>query len=306
MIITRPPTPENQNPIADASAGEPYKGFVGEEIIFDGSNSFDPDTDGYIWEWHWDFGDGKNATGEKIKHVYEKNGTYEVNLTVTDNREGNDSDIFEVIIVKANHPPSKPVINGPEKGKQNNDYEFSATSSDLDNDSIQYVFDWGDGEQTITKFLATGNTTYQLHNWTKYGKYVVCIYAQDNDSESETSEITILIDILPISGLISGNLIDLDSDNTFEMFENSDNGVLTDVGFDNGTYLIDSNSNNVWDHSFNIAKGIMTYYEYLYQKYYQIIEKDLENLEILESPGFEIIIVLTAVLLMFFVLKRRI
>ena len=305
MLFIRPPLTENQNPIADASAGEPYKGYVREEIIFDGSNSFDPDTEGYIWEWYWDFGDGKNATGEKVKHVYEKNGTYEVNLTVVDNREGNDSDIFKVIIAKANHPPSKPIVNGPLKGHQNKDYEFSATSTDFDDESIRFVFDWADGEQSITEFLPTGNTTYQSHNWTKYGKYVVSIYAQDNDTESETSEITILIDIHPISGLVSGNLIDLDSDNSFEMFENSFNGILTYLGFENGTYLIDSNSNNVWDHTFNTLRGISTYYEYLYQKFYPILENDLKNLEILESPGFDIIIVLAAVLFIVIVFKRR-
>ncbi|PNX52461.1 MAG: hypothetical protein BV458_09490, partial [Thermoplasmata archaeon M9B2D] len=35
--------PENKKPIANASAGEPYEGFVNRTILFDGSRSYDPD-----------------------------------------------------------------------------------------------------------------------------------------------------------------------------------------------------------------------------------------------------------------------
>ena len=46
----------NHAPTADGTAGEPYKGFVGEEITFNGSRSYD--IDGTIVSWLWSFGDG--------------------------------------------------------------------------------------------------------------------------------------------------------------------------------------------------------------------------------------------------------
>ena len=53
------PPNQNQHPKADASKGEPYTGFVGENITFDGTNS--SDTDGEIVSYLWDFGDGNNG-----------------------------------------------------------------------------------------------------------------------------------------------------------------------------------------------------------------------------------------------------
>lgn len=56
---------------------------VGEEIVFDASESKDPD--GQITAYLWDFGDGSpTETGPVVIHVYERVGTYLVRLTVTD------------------------------------------------------------------------------------------------------------------------------------------------------------------------------------------------------------------------------
>ena len=79
--------PSNDRPIADTSAGEPYRGFPGEEIMFDGSNSYDPNEEGWIKSWHWDFGDGTNSSGEIVTHVYSNLGTYTVVLRVVDNND---------------------------------------------------------------------------------------------------------------------------------------------------------------------------------------------------------------------------
>jgi len=59
----------------------PYNPVIGENITFDASQS-----KGTIVKYVWDFGDGdvKETTESKIKHSYSINGTYNVNLTVTD------------------------------------------------------------------------------------------------------------------------------------------------------------------------------------------------------------------------------
>lgn len=51
---------------------------------FSGSGSFDPD--GTIASYEWNFGDGRAAFGERTSHAYRAPGTYQVTLTVTDNR----------------------------------------------------------------------------------------------------------------------------------------------------------------------------------------------------------------------------
>ena len=56
--------------------------LVDEKITFDASSS--NDTDGFITKYEWDFGDGRNATGEVVTHAYSEAGGYTVTLTVTD------------------------------------------------------------------------------------------------------------------------------------------------------------------------------------------------------------------------------
>jgi hypothetical protein len=60
----------------------PSEGYVGQEVLFDGSQSFDPNDDPL--DFYWDFGDGSTSTGEKISHIYQIPGEYLVALTVDD------------------------------------------------------------------------------------------------------------------------------------------------------------------------------------------------------------------------------
>lgn len=75
----------------------PEKPVVGKEVIFDASLSYD--RDGNIREYKWDFGDGGNASGKKVKHIYYLPGDYEVVLTVVDNENG-ETKIKEILNIK--------------------------------------------------------------------------------------------------------------------------------------------------------------------------------------------------------------
>ena len=70
----------NSTPIADA--GENVACCVGKSTSFDASGSSDPDGDSLTY--HWDFGDGQSSDEKTTTHVYEKNGSYRVALTVKD------------------------------------------------------------------------------------------------------------------------------------------------------------------------------------------------------------------------------
>lgn len=71
----------NRVPLADAGPDE--ISAPGNEISFDGSNSFD--TDGEIVRYVWEFGDGSSAEGVTAKHSYNAPGKYSVKLKVYDN-----------------------------------------------------------------------------------------------------------------------------------------------------------------------------------------------------------------------------
>ena len=182
----------NIPPTADASAGETYQGSVGKEITFNGSNS--SDIDGTITEWFWDFGDGTNGTGEITTHNYSNPGTYNVTLTVTDN-EG-DTGIYEttVTVDQPNRPPAGPIMIGAVLGNKTVEYTYTTMSTDLDNDTIRYIFDWGDGTNTTSDFLANNTAYTATHNWTDSGEYIVSVYAEDiNGGVSNISKMTVYI-----------------------------------------------------------------------------------------------------------------
>lgn len=63
---------------------------------FDASASNDPD--GSIVSYAWDFGDGNTGSGVAPNHTYAAAGTYTVQLTVTDNRGGTDTQSQQVTV----------------------------------------------------------------------------------------------------------------------------------------------------------------------------------------------------------------
>jgi chitodextrinase len=57
--------------------------YIHEPVFFYANNSFD--TDGFVTDYFWDFGDGTNATGMVTSHIYTEKKLFRVTLTVTDN-----------------------------------------------------------------------------------------------------------------------------------------------------------------------------------------------------------------------------
>ena len=179
-------------PIADANG--PYYGIIGELIEFDGSNSYDKD--GEIIEYLWNFGDKTTGSGKIVTHSYAKTGRYRVTLTVIDNYHLKSSpNTTSLTVIQPNRPPSIPEIYGPSTGKKDATYSYAATSSDLDNDDLKYIFDWGDGNKDESEFipLQKGTSFSMKHSWDKTGEYTITVTVSDNQSTS-SSEMTVLIE----------------------------------------------------------------------------------------------------------------
>jgi len=80
-------------PLADAGADT--MGIAGEAISFSGSNSWD---NHFVASYEWDFGDGTTAEGARVSHSFEKDGTYDVTLTVMDSAGNSDSHTVKAYI----------------------------------------------------------------------------------------------------------------------------------------------------------------------------------------------------------------
>jgi len=191
----------NEDPEADA--GEPYQGLVGEEIEFDGSGSTD---DGTIESYSWNFGDGNTGSGETVSHTYDAAGTYTAVLTVEDDDGATDTDTAMVTILTLNNPPEVSnfiIIPNVTKGHTNGLYQFTIMGSDPDkNDTIQFIFYWGDGTKTTTEFYNTtgpgGSQGYvasiENKTWTTPGTYTINVRAYDGEAYSANETLTIVIE----------------------------------------------------------------------------------------------------------------
>jgi hypothetical protein len=245
---------ENLFPIADASASE-TSGFVSSLITFDGSLS--SDQDGYIKKWSWDFGDGNVGNGEVLTHMYSTFGAYNVTLTVTDDKDATDADTIIVTIGTANNPPLKPIVNGTINGGKNQEYMFTAISTDLDNDDIRYIFNWGDGTTNTSDFLPNG-TLYEIeHRWTSAGEYTLIVISNDDKTNSESTNLNVLIDGQYVGDL--GYLLDNNGDKTYDVFYSNITKAKTTVKTqENGVYSIDVDGDGNLDYTYNISEGIIT------------------------------------------------
>ena len=102
VIVNAPPV---------AVAGDDRTAYFGgahDEVVFDGSDSYDPDKGPLKYEW--DFGDGAKAAGPKVTHAYKKAGKYAVILKVTDSSGTSSAvsrDEFIVEVVPHNTPSKK-------------------------------------------------------------------------------------------------------------------------------------------------------------------------------------------------------
>lgn len=175
-------------PVANASG--PYNAMYHEEIIFNGSHSYDPD--GIIIYYGWSFGDGETANGEKVTHTYADAGIYQVMLTIIDNLGVSDTDVTNASIVIPNRPPATPLIAGPGNGTKNTDYSYVFGSSDEDHDDITYFIDWGDGTTYQTEYLPSGTYIGFIHQWDIPGTYTITVTASDGTlTATSTKDVTI-------------------------------------------------------------------------------------------------------------------
>jgi PKD repeat protein/DNA-binding MarR family transcriptional regulator len=181
-------TVRNLPPIADA--GEDIESSI-SSIIFDASKSWDTPSDLMKLNYQWSFGDSAKGYGRIVQHNYTEKGTYQVELTVTDDNDEKDSDRISVIIKNL----SPIAIIQSQKLKANEDEEIlfdGSGSYDPDGDILNYYWDFGDG--TDSGEISPG------HVFTASGLYQVTLRVEDSEGISGSSTIIVeILNVLPIA-----------------------------------------------------------------------------------------------------------
>ena len=179
--ISAPPV----NIAPTANPGGPYSGEPGQPIAMDGSASADPNADPLTYAW--DFGDGAMGSGVTPTHSYAADGVYNVSLTVNDTQSDSLSANTTATILT---PPANRVPTANAGGPYNGDTGFAMSfdgsgSGDPDNDSLTYLWDFGDG--------TSGSGAAPIHSYAVAGVYTVSLVVNDGefDSTAATSTATI-------------------------------------------------------------------------------------------------------------------
>ena len=94
-------TNPNQSPVAVIDT-DAFSVSAGDEVVFDGRASSDPD--GYISDYQWDFGDGSTASGDLVYHTFTESGTFRVTLTITDDEQSSSTATVDMIVEAAVEP----------------------------------------------------------------------------------------------------------------------------------------------------------------------------------------------------------
>ena len=251
-------------PTADPNG--PYYGFIGEEIEFNGTGSYDNDEAGEsIVQYDWKFFDGDNwhlDLGATPKYIYYEPGIYNVTLSVLDNEGSSSSKTTTVTIYQANLPPIINSITGETNGHQNISYSYNIDATDPDGDNITYNVNWGDGSGDISSALEDGIIYTANHIWNAPGDYTVTVYAEDEQgAQSNYETINVLIDIHYVKDI--GYLIDYDSDGTYEKFySNTTNKETASEKLDDGRYLINDDDDEAWDWVYDPETDTLEVYYY--------------------------------------------
>ncbi len=173
--------PTNQAPTANANG--PYAAEINQAIDFSSRGSSDPD--GTIAAYAWDFGDGSQSTEESPSHAYARAGSYNVTLTVTDDKGATNSASTTATVTDGgtgNVPPTADA-NGPYTVALGSAINFSsAGSSDSDGTIAGYAWNFGDGQNSTQ--------ANPSHTYRNAGRYNVSLTVTDDEGASHTSSTT--------------------------------------------------------------------------------------------------------------------
>ncbi len=175
--------PENKVPVAKIVT-DLTKGYGPLTVNFDASGS--TDADGHSLTYTWDFGDGsESATGEKVKHTFDKEGSYSVVLIVDDGQgaaNGGTSFTKTTITVEKNTAPVAVFTTDITEGTAPLRVKFDASgSSDADNHTFTCSWDFGDDSPVLI-----GEKVQ--HTFRKEGVYVATLTVDDGQGEEKNGK----------------------------------------------------------------------------------------------------------------------
>ncbi|MED5464373.1 MAG: PKD domain-containing protein [Myxococcota bacterium] len=156
---------------------------TGQEVVFSGQGSSDPDGD--TLEYHWDFGGGETARGVEVVHVFAEDGFAPVVLTVTDEEGLSDSTSIEVL-VSENLPPEVEIV-APRAALINQPLSIRGSGRDPEGMALTYAWSFGEPDEEVP----AADTPLVEKSYAAVGDYTIALTVTDALGASTRVEKTI-------------------------------------------------------------------------------------------------------------------
>ncbi len=173
-----------------ANAGETYTGTEGSPIVFSSNGSYAYGFTALTYAWN--FGDGGTSTVQSPSHVFVDNGSYQVALTVTD-QKGRTATATATATI-ANVPPTV-VAGAAVTGKNTRPINLTASFSDPGLQDAPWKVTWtfGDGSTSpITSVSAQGAIAIS-HTYQAAGQLTATVTVTDKDGGSGSATVPVTI-----------------------------------------------------------------------------------------------------------------
>ncbi len=180
---------DNEEPVARLDGPDTVQ--PGDSVVFDASDSNDPDGGGLFddgLDYAWSLGDRHTGSGRRVSHSYGNPGTYTVSVTVTDEHGATDT-AWHTITVENQTPVAR--IDAPDEvGLSESVTVDGSDSYDPDgggfwDDGLDYDWDLGDWTD------ATGKRA--THSYSSPGTYTVKLTVTDEDGATDSAWHTISV-----------------------------------------------------------------------------------------------------------------
>lgn len=176
--------PDSADPVAHADV--PSSVVAGTTFRVDGSGSTD---DKGIVKYAWDFGDGTTATGRTATHAYSTNGTYTINLTVTDGAGNTSTERNQITVTDEDAMDPTAALSAPSSATVGTAVTLDASASWDDGGIAKYRWDTdGDGTYEKNGTNATTQVTYQ-----NTGTYQPTVMVVDKMGNNATATATVTV-----------------------------------------------------------------------------------------------------------------
>ncbi|MGI9551621.1 MAG: PKD domain-containing protein [Aurantibacter sp.] len=152
-------------------------------VKFTGSNSAD---DNGIASYAWDFKDGGNSTNANPTHTFDSAGSYNVELTVTDENGLTDKATTTITVSEPQNEAPVSVIGADRtSGEAPLVVKFTGSNSTDDNEIATYVWNFKDGGSSTN-----ANPT---HTFDSAGSYIVELTVTDQNGLTDKASVTIAV-----------------------------------------------------------------------------------------------------------------